>query len=263
MSELDNLPKVEIKANATELLNKAYDDTIHPIASSAKSGLGFCINFLTSGIKPYMYKKIKESEFRLKEIDDELTSRYNKIPDKNKIDPRTNILGPAIDVLKYNLEEEHIRNLFTNILISEMDNRKQSKVLPAYIEVVRQLSKEDADTLVFIKQNQIKNEPIMKIEYRFTSGGFRYVSNDIVLILNNNYTILNSIIIDSLLRQNIIEIDFMEFRNDESVYTSTFEQIKLRDEFKILPADVKELDFSRGLLKITDFGENFIDICLS
>lgn len=259
----NNLPKTEIKADLTEVLNKTYDDTIHPVATSAKSAIGFCINFLTSGIKPYMYQKIKESEFRIKKIDDELTKKYNKIPDENKTDPRTNILGPAIDVLKYNLEEEHIRNLFINILVSEMDNRKQSKVLPAYVEVVRQLSKKDADALKFFKQHKVKNEPVMKIQYKFAEGGFAYSSNNVVLILNNTYEILDSIVIDSLLRQKIIEIDFMEYRNNEAVYTSIFEQIKLRDEFKILPPTVKTLGYSKGLLKVTDFGKNFIDICLS
>lgn len=48
-----------------------------------------------------------------------------------------NIMGPAVDILKYNLDEQHIKDIFVNIMSSEMNGEKQTKVLPSYIDIVR------------------------------------------------------------------------------------------------------------------------------
>ena len=82
-------------------------------------------------------------------------------------------------------------------------------------------------------------------------------------IYNNEDIVLDAIILDNLSRLKLIELNFDEHRNDESIYETVFQQIKIRDEFKISNPNIKELDYSKGLLRITSFGENFIDICLS
>lgn len=59
---------------------------------------------------------------------------------EERVESSINIVGTTIESLKYNLDEEHIKDMFTNILISDMTKDKKEKVLPAYIEIVKQLS---------------------------------------------------------------------------------------------------------------------------
>lgn len=239
-----------------------YDDVAKPAIQTSKSALGFCSQFIVSGIKPFMYSKIKECEYKIKEIDKRLEKKYNHILDENKTEPRTNILGPAVDVLKYNLEEEHIKEMFINLIGNDMDKSKQSKVLPSYIEIVKQLSSADAEMLKTLASNSSSNEPIMSLKFRAKTGGFVPISNDILLIRSESVLTLKSLCIDNLKRLNLIDVNFNSYRAEEQIYTSAFEKYTATNIY-ILPNYAKKLDYSKGLLQITDYGKNFINICLS
>ncbi|MBO5348956.1 MAG: DUF4393 domain-containing protein [Clostridia bacterium] len=203
-----------------------------------------------------------------------MRKKYNHILDENKTEPRTNILGPAVDVLKYNLEEEHIKEMFINIIGNDMDKSKQSKVLPSYIEIVKQLSSEDAKTLCLFKKvnslytisHIVSNAPVMKLKYtnKKTHGYFDYNKDTILILDEFNFHVLDSIVVDNLLRLKLIEIDFSKFLFDQP-YDSIFNTIRKDEQFKALndPSSVLKLDYSKGILELTAFGKNFIDICLS
>lgn len=61
----------EIKVDLSTVANKAYDDIAKPAVNSVK----FMKDFVTSAFKPYMYRKIKESEYEIQKINDELEQR--------------------------------------------------------------------------------------------------------------------------------------------------------------------------------------------
>lgn len=261
--EENNLPKVELKADLTKSIENAYNDTLKEPCKSSSGIVSTVLDFFHNTVLYPMQKYNLYAENKLQNYALELQNKAQSIPEENLISPRVNILGPTIEGLKYNLDEEHIKEMFTNILVSDMDNRKQNKVLPSYIEIVKQLSKEDAKTLKFLKEKVIKESPIIKIKYVFNNDGFTFVSDNIGLLHDGKDTILDDIVLDNLCRLKLIELNFDMYMKNETVYKEAFEKIKLRDEFKTLPNDVKELGYSQGLLKITQFGKNFIDICLS
>lgn len=264
MSELDNLPKVEIKADLAKVTEEVYTDAFkNPLNSTSKittTVLDFFHNTVMYPLQRYnLYAKDK-----LKKYEEDLKNKAQKIPNENLVSPRVNILGPTMEGLKYNLDEEHIKEIFTNILLSDMDNRKQDKILPAYIEIVKQLNPKDAKTLQQIKADVGQHAPILKLKYIFTNNGFTYVSDNILLLYNETkYVVLDSLVLDNLCRLKLIELDFNEYLSDETIYQNAFKLIKCSNAFKTLPHDVKELGYSQGLLKTTSFGQNFIDICLS
>lgn len=262
MSDLDIKSETVDKA-IDKLVKPVYDDVAKPAINTGKEILSFCSKFIVSGIKPYMYSKIKECEYKIKEIDRQLEEKYNNIIDENKTEPRTNILGPAVDVLKYNLEEEHIKEMFINLIGNDLDKTKQSRVLPAYIDIVKQLSYDDANFLKYFKDNQLSLEPIMELQINSPDGGFLNPSNDIVLINNNDLQIVPSIIIDNLSRLKIIEINFEKHFYNSSIYDNAFQKFKEQSCLGMISNSYEKLDFSKGLIRLTDFGSNFIDICLS
>ena len=174
MSELDNLPKIEIKADLTKVTENAYNDTLkEPLKSSSKI-TSTVLNFFYNTVLYPMQKYNLYAEDKLKKYAEDLQNRAKKIPEKNLVNPRVNILGPTVEGLKYNLDEEYIKEMFTNILLSDMDNRKQSKVLPSYIEIIKQLSKEDAEHIMLVDlarndlsrgAGQVKIEFLRQIQY--------------------------------------------------------------------------------------------------
>lgn len=259
-----NSPKSGITADLTKVANEAYKDTLKEPLKSGSGILSTTLNFIHNTILYPMQKYNLYAESKLSNYQKELEEKAKSIPAQNLIEPRVNILGPTVEGLKYNLDETHIKEMFTNILLSEMDNRKQTKVLPSYIEIVKQLSTDDANFLKFIKTSQLKNNPLMQLIIRDSADdGYYYLSNDMFLITKQEYQLISSIVLDNLSRLKIVDIDFTNWLNDDSIYDKVFEKIKEDNIINVALKSNEKLDFSKGLLKITDFGKNLIDICLS
>lgn len=197
--------------------------------------------------------QIKKQNF-IKEINQ---NAVEKIPECNLAKPRINIVGPTLDGLKYNLDEEHIKEKFSNLLVSELDDRKQNKVLPAYIEIVKQLSNEDAQFILFLKNNI--NLSVIQIR-KGTKDKYYEISNHILINIKNQQYVLfsyNAIIIDNLKRLGIIDINY------GTVYIENKGLCKKAFNELMMHKNIEEYFYTEGILELTKFGQNFIDICCS
>lgn len=270
----NNLPKVDINVDLTKTVEDAYTDGISKPLKSSSKAFTTLMDFFHNTVLYPMQKYNLYANNKLENYAIELQNKVKTIPADNLVSPRVNILGPTIDGLKYNLDEEYIKEMFTNILMSDMDDRTQNKVLPSYIEIVKQLSSEDAKTLCLFKKvnslysisHIVSNAPIIKLKYTTnkTHGYFDYNKDTILILDEFNFHVLDSIVVDNLLRLKLIEIDFSKFLFDQP-YDSIFNAIRKDEQFKALddPSSVFKLDYSKGVLELTAFGKNFIDICLS
>lgn len=90
---------------------------------------------------------IQERPYKLKKALEEMQAKYDLIPTEYQVEPSSYIALKGVNELNYSLEEDYIKEMFQNLLIADMDSRKQNKVLPAYIEIVKQLRIEDASFL--------------------------------------------------------------------------------------------------------------------
>lgn len=264
-----SLSPIEIKADISETINEAYEDGLKPAVQETGKGLAFCFQFLSSLVKPFMYEKIQEADYKCMEIDKKLEEKYSHILPENQTFPRTSILGPSLDVLKYNLDEEHIKEMFINLLSSDMDLSKQNKVLPSYIDIIKQLSKKDAEALKLLKEVLPLALPIPRasaftLEYKIkiTNNSIPASLDTIFFVNSDKYYVIDSLVMDNLIRLNLVRIDFSHLYNPAD-YDIILEQIKNNNNFSDIDTEHIELTSRKGVLEITNFGKNLIDICLS
>lgn len=207
------------------------------------------------GIKADVY--IQERPYKLKKALEEMQAKYDLIPTEYQVEPSSYIALKGVNELNYCLEEDYIKEMFQNLLIADMDSRKQNKVLPAYIEIVKQLSIEDALFLLNFKNTKTTFFALMLINYDIAPnpiGKELIISKDKVITLND-------IVIDNLERLNIIKLYDDKYLTNIQLYDIGFKLIQ--DKYvKHGPIQLK-LNYRKALLMITDFGKNFIDVCLS
>lgn len=264
MNEI-NLPKVEVKADITKTIENAYEDTLKQPLTSSSDVVSTVLDFFHNSVLYPMQKYNLYAKNKLEQYSLELQKKAQSIPQDNLISPRVNILGPTIEGLKYNLDEEYIKEMFENILVADMDNRKQNRVLPAYVEIIKQLSNSDAVLLKQIYNLKKSNIACIKITFKKEGTSFEYVSNDLMVPLNNSFSVLKPFNVDNLVRLNLINVTFGEYFTDRSIYSKLFDKVQASSYLAniTVPQDSHGFGFTRGLLKMTDFGKNFIDICLS
>lgn len=270
-----NISPIKISANVdldlTKTTNDIYNDALKKPIASSSNVIETVVDFFHNTILYPLQKYNIYAKNKLENYANRLQEKAKKIPEENLIQPKVNILGPVMEGLKYNLDEEHIKEMFTNILLSDMDSRKQSKVKPAYIEIVKQLSKEDAEFLMLLKKfNGNLCSISINVQEQDSEGHYsldKYIiygykhdsaSNNISF----GFSKLNSLVIDNLIMHRLIEQDYQvyyTYPTAKEQYTTLFNQIK--KQYKLAPNHT--LIYDKGIVKLTSFGENFIDICLS
>lgn len=91
---------------------------------------------------------------------------------------------------------------------------------------------------------------------------YGYDHNSISNTTTFNTSKLNQLTIDNLIMHRLLEQDYdtyYTFPTANEQYTSLFDQVK--GKYKL--DSNQSLIYDKGLVRLTDFGKNFIDICLS
>ncbi len=81
--------------------------------------------------------------------------KYNNIPEQNRVECPVNILGPTLEGLKYNIDEEYMQELFANLLSASMDKCKQSSVHPKYVKIISEMNEIDARVFYYLTNKYI------------------------------------------------------------------------------------------------------------
>ena len=253
----------EIPFNA-ETINKSLDlvsdstkearKEVDKIAAKGFNKLAQLFWSTPIGIKADVY--IQERPYKMQKALEEMKRKYEEIPEKNRIEPTSYIALKSINELNYCLDENHLKEMFEALLISDMDNKKHDRVLPSYIEIIKQLSKEDAVFLKTLKDCSSYTRGFFCIELNNKDKHILLEYSDINGKLSDfNLIKLNSIIIDNLIRLRLIEIPDRIFVN-QKVYDKMYESLHQ-------PTMLEVINYTPRILSVTDFGKNFIDICLS
>lgn len=196
-------------------------------------------------------------EFMVKEFEQELQRKLESKNAENIVDADPSIFIPSAQAISYNWEKEDIKQLYLNLMASDMDITKKENVHPSFSEVIKQMDSNDVKIFTKIYSKIViplyvlqKNEgkgttPIL--DYLLTSDFYVNISeNKVIKSLNN------------LERLKLIEIDDDQYYIDEKIYNpieSGKEIMKYKAKF------LDKLDITKGMIKKTEFGKDFFDVC--
>lgn len=206
-----------------------------------------------------VYKDIKMAEFRknLKEKTDKIPPEFRK----EELD--LNIVGPTLEALKYTFLEDDLREMFENLLASSIDKRED--VFPSFIDIVRQLSSDEAKLLKYLSKNG-NDYPIVDL---------KYVSDDntgyLVIVhyfTDIGYGILEkpeliSAYLNDLSRFGLIEIQIGTYLVDDSLYKSLEDHSVIQDAKKETVMDEPgKFEIEKHKFSVTEYGSSFIKSCV-
>lgn len=278
------------------------------IATTASKGIGQTVSDMWYAIYGYKWsenrqKKEIEVAHNIEKFKEEIANKAAKIPEENKQEPDIDIIGATLDSARFRVNKQEIRDMFSNLIVSAMDNSKSADIHPSFSEMIKMLSPLDAQNLQTLYQSG--DETISKI--RMTSdGGFIDVCSHIYL--GNPDTQDNQLIapsIDNLIRLKLIDVDYETFKNNDALYEKhrnnpLLLQYKQEDQENRqtnqeilnflnsvgkrtngdnipIPEEVKAsikqhledalkprtIDIVKGKISLTALGRNFCKICLS
>ena len=245
-----------------------------PPALELGQGLADIIYLIFSPIKKWR----ASAEANIEKYKTEIAKELDKIEPEKRTEPKLSVAGPALEASKYYIEEDELRSMFAKLIAASANTDYQDGAIPAFVEIIKQLSAFDAKNLIELKKITYCQKPLVAGKLRLlnpeTGMGRTIFEHYIPLAdFNNENSNIYAVSIDNLQRLGLIIIHHgssakREF-HDELLNLDFYKEYKA--QLTELQKDVnrvndyyidKELVIEDATWNFTDFGELFIKCCL-
>lgn len=256
---------INIDLNSGNVPDKAYDDLAHPSAKAVGEIAGLLPRAIKAALTP-IEKWILNKEYSLAETKKLLEEKLKDADPERIKTPDAYVAVPALQAIAYTMDNETLRDLYANLLAKSMQEDTAETVHPAFVEIIKQLSPDDAYTLQCFKISH--NLPIVNIcgtppDLMLKVSGY----SNVHMVLHQNVFIANSKIgdinrqstsVSSLARLGLVDIAF-----DGASLTTSYKDFEKLDIFKDSFNEVmKAVYIEKGRVCLNPFGRSFINVCL-
>lgn len=265
MSE-ENIGLEIAKETVKEVAKDVYVDGGRPIVKPTGELVGLIPRAIKAALFP-LEKWILQREFNLAEVNQLLEVKHqNTDPDLIEA-PEPYIAVPALQYISYCMDNDELRDMYANLLANSMNKVVKNGVHPGFVEIIKQLSPDEAKILKYMKSNT--TIPTITLRYvRNAGGGIDIIKNfsDVGELASCENPEDVNIYFDNLIRLGLlIDSGGVASLTDKTRY----EPLK---KHKTITSNVSDIavkflgfdktSFEEGYVSLTSYGKKFCSICL-
>lgn len=148
---MPNENKIRDAADAVRGVAEAvpvYQDVVQPAAreiGTALQTVAKCVHVALAPVSGLVwgYDKIKDY------LNETLTQKLKDVPKERIVPPNPTVAGPAVEALRFAAHDPSLRELYANLLATSMDAKTAEEAHPAFVEIIRQLTPDEARLMKF------------------------------------------------------------------------------------------------------------------
>jgi hypothetical protein len=246
-----------------------YQDLAQPAVKQVGKALetvGKAINVALAPVGALVWGYEKCQDF----ISTKVADRLKDVPPEDIITPKPNVAGPAIEALRYTGHEETLSDMYANLLAASMDKNTASGAHPAFVEIIKQLTPDEAKLVgLFVPGRPFpllnvrashKNDPEQ------TKGGIIRLSHFSLLgsLAEVEFENLTPAYLDNLCRLGLIN-----YLTPNIYYASPgiYDGLESHPDVLALKKEIEtnpdmQCDFERTGFNITELGKQFAKVCV-
>ena len=239
-----------------------YQDVVQPAAREIGAALKTVVKVIQIALAP-----LRALVWGFEQISDYLeasvSKRLHSIPMDRIQTPPPQIAGPAMEALRFTAQEPDLREMYANLLATAMDSETVKKAHPAFVAIIKQLSSKDARLFKLIASERYRPQPLLNLiiygqEDEFTGGSLTLERNIIIFSKETEHQLVATAI-DNFVRLGLVSFSGPLHHKPVYEMLEGFDIVQqhLRRE---IPAFKSKLEYKS--LKVTDFGQMFIDACI-
>lgn len=203
----------------------------------------------------------------MKETKKLLEEKLKDVPPENIESPEAHIAVPALQYISYCMDNEELKNMYANLLANSMNSVVKNGVHPGFVEIIKQLSPDEAKVLKHFYSN--RTVPTVTLRYELNNGGgvavLKNFSNIGELIGCERPLSIN-IYFDNLIRLGLLkDSSSLSSLTDKNLYLPLKTHpalVPLLDPKRIAETKYEKSTFVEGFMSLTDYGDAFCKICL-
>lgn len=257
---------MDLKPNQLEAISNAVpESTREKLLNPPAKIIGDSI----AGILGKVFRPLQEwkivNEHHLEEFKDNIYDNLSQIPENNRDASKLGLVLKAFEEAKYQLDEKELRNYFSNLISSSVDNRKNSAITPRFATVLSQLGKDEAILLKNLN-NQDRHAILGYLSIATPDSKEVSKISPVTLVWNRltyefefekSLDILSSLGVININYDRKLPGDLHELQISELKKCLTFmygKQYKLEENQKLL--------FYRGVVTCSEFGNQLLDVII-
>ncbi len=259
--------KVRDAAQAVKEIIQAvpvYQDAIQPAAKEIGTALSTVAKAVNLALAPlqgmiWAWDQIKGY------LIPALVERLKQVPEERIITPAPNLAGPAIEALRFAGHESVLREMYANLLATAMDAKTAREAHPAFVEILKQLSPDEArivrllgesDDLPVISLIAWKPAPV---------DGYDVILRHFSLIGNEagcSNPELSQSYLDNLCRLGLGEIPNDTHLARQEVYDGLKNDSTIKDAITKIDQSGRRPEILQEHFYITSLGKQFYSACV-
>ncbi len=257
-----------VKEVAKEVAKDAYADVGRPVAKPTGELVGLVPRAIKAALAP-VEKWVLQREYNVAETKKLLEEKLQNITPAFIESPEPHIAVPALQYISYCMDNEELRDMYANLLANSMNSVVKNGVHPGFVEIIKQLSPDEAKFLKYMKTHTTIPTIGLHYEHEDYKKGFVEIVKEFTNVpelagCEQKYN--GEQYIDNLVRLGLLVRETGNSFTDKARY----ESLKNDPAFaKYNDAEIaKQYGFDKckiveHIVRLTVFGEKFCSICLS
>lgn len=248
---------------ADGVLVEVYKDAASPLIKPIGEILGFLPRTLKLALSGWK-KWLINGEETIKLTAETVKEKIKAVPEEKLVEPEPYVAIPAMQQLSYCVNNEDLRDLYANLLVSSMNADKKWKVHPAFVDIIKQLTPDEAKFIRNLRPFVSINNPLIdvRIVYDKTGSGRTIISNFTNVGLDQLDVPHNiGSYIDNLERLKLICIPPTMSLTNKDLYEPLKTHYLLTNSLPKQLGPNQKIGYDYKVFNLTNFGFDFVNIC--
>lgn len=221
---------------------------LNPTAQSIGDAMGGAVKFILTPFR--MLGIIGDQVYD--DFKSKITKKSKDIPLENRDSSKLGLVLKAIEESRYQLNEDLLREIYANLVVSSVDNRKNNKITPRYATALSQLGVDDVRFLQKLYFAEYHNFPCGRLISK-QDGGSVILTEPAYYPTNGSIAVHIAETLDILESLGLIKV-FFDTWLSRDIYLQKYSEIEgfLKSFNPSYLANNIELE--KGYIKLSDFG---------
>ncbi|MEK6371354.1 MAG: DUF4393 domain-containing protein [Acidobacteriota bacterium] len=247
-----------------------YQDALQPAAKQVGRSLEVVARAINVALAPltalvWGYDRISEY------LNTRLAELLSHVPEERIITPPPSVAGPLLEGMRFVAADAELREMFARLLATAMDSDSQPRALPAFVEILKQISADEARILRYFERVGFFPAPIITV--RLVVQPVKTPAEPAMLIFAPHRTSLTdkaeiahrqlaTVYINNLCRLGVLATDYTA-RLASSAYADIENEPEIaRYKHTEVSPEVR-YEILYGQIALTTLGEMLVTACVS
>lgn len=245
---------------------EGYKDTLQPSFKAIGGIVALPFRAIDAALsKPKLW--VEEKYYNYERTRQLLAEKLQHTPEELIVQPENYVAVPALQQIAYCFDSDELRDMYANLLANSMNKVVKNGVHPGFVEIIKQLSPDEAKILKYMSANRII--PTITLRYLHSDGGgIDIIKNfsDVAELTKCENPQDVAKYFDNLVRLGlIVNAGGLSTLTDKTRYEPLKNHKWVAPHASIQQATSMGFDkvsFDEGFVQLSSYGKGFCSICL-